>query len=160
MANENVFLKYIKNLKGKWTLLLLSVVGIALLIAGKTFSTAKTQAAENQETTINTEEYRKDLEKRLAEICEKIEGCGNVSVMITMECGEEYVYAANSDGSKSNYVTYSGEGILLRKNAPRVRGVAVICDGGDNPEVKLAISNSVSALLDIGTNHISVEKRI
>ena len=49
-------------------------------------------------------------------------------------------------------------GILLKTNAPKVKGVIIVCDGGGNPSVVNQITNAVSAALGIGANRISVLK--
>ena len=47
-------------------------------------------------------------------------------------------------------------GMQLKIISPKIRGVAVLCKGGDNPIVKEQIITAISALFDISTNKISV----
>ena len=47
---------------------------------------------------------------------------------------------------------------MLRTESPKIQGVVVVCDGGDNSKVKNDVTNAVSALLGINVNHISVLK--
>ena len=42
---------------------------------------------------------------------------------------------------------------------PQVRGVAVLCEGGDDVGVAARITELVSALLDLPSNRICVERR-
>ena len=160
MANENTVLKFIKNLKSKWTLVLLCIIGVALLMVSKSV-TSKQQSVKNDGNTYeNAEQYRQKLEEELEVFCSRIDGVGNVSVMIVLDNCEENIYAKNGSGDKQSYVTYSGNGILLTTRTPTVRGVAVACDGGDNIAIKEEVTNALSSLLGIGTNRISVSKKV
>ena len=49
-------------------------------------------------------------------------------------------------------------GILLKTNAPKIKGVIIVCDGGENPTVANQITNAVSAALGVGANRVSVLK--
>ena len=107
----------------------------------------------------------KNAEKKLKELIECINGAGDVKVYITYESHYETVYAADSDvktekdqvHSKKEYIlTDEDTGLVLKKIYPRVRGVAVICQGGNDPVIKEKIYSVVSALFDISTNKISV----
>jgi stage III sporulation protein AG len=42
---------------------------------------------------------------------------------------------------------------------PQVQGVAVLCDGGGDVHIAARITEMLSALLALPTNHICVEKR-
>ena len=96
--------------------------------------------------------------------------------MVTVETGEENVFAkevksdeeTNENRASSNYeyeyvVIKSGSsaenGMLLKVIEPEIRGVAIVCDGGENAKVRENIINTVSAVLDIKTNKISVCKK-
>ena len=57
-----------------------------------------------------------------------------------------------SDGQTTTYVS----GKQTSSEMPRVRGVAVLCKGGDDPAVRAEIVQLVSAVLGIGTHRIYV----
>ena len=94
--------------------------------------------------------------------------------MITLKSSEENKYAVNSssenqisDGksnskSSNDYVVIDSSSVdscvVLRTESPKIQGVVVVCDGGDNSKVKNDVTNAVSALLGINVNHISVLK--
>ncbi len=101
------------------------------------------------------------LEERIRLMCEKVEGVGNVYVMLTLDTSEEYVYAADTEknGStvKSEFVLAdSSSGIELYVVCPKVRGVAVVCDGGDRATVKKVLSELISSALGIPISKISI----
>ena len=132
-----------------------------------------------QETTTlqkaSAQEYVQSLEERITSIISSIDGAGSTRVMITLESGSEDVYLHNydygedvdEDGAgnrevKNEYVVVdnSGEenGIVIRVEEPKIRGVAVVCEGGGNDYVKAQIISTVTALLDISSARVSVAK--
>lgn len=159
------------------------LLSAALLLAGIVALTLSEISAESQTavvqtsatTSSGTSEYAADLEMRLTSIISCIEGAGNTKVMVTLESGSEevylhdYNYGENADPSgknsferKDEYVIVDGEsgeqGIVVRVAEPRVRGVAVVCDGGNSDVVREQIINAVTALLDISSAKVSVAK--
>lgn len=160
MANENVVFKYLKNMKSKWTLILLCLVGVAMLLAGKSLTGTKQAEETTSDYFTEAEKYRISLQNDIKQLCSEISGVGEVEVMVVLSSGDEYVYAQNTSDGKSDYVTYSGNGILISRKMPKVGGVAIVCDGGDNPEVKMAITDTIAALLGLNTTKISVSKKI
>ena len=152
MKSDLSVLKYIKNLKGKWTVVALAAVGIMLLILGSGApSVQPREAGDGYSDT--SEKFKSELILQIKEICTRVSGDPAPTVTLTLERGEEYVYARRSDGS---YVTSSGDAVLLCARAPLVRGVAVVCRSGDDPEVKGTITSLVCALLGIGSNKVFV----
>lgn len=155
-------------------MLLLAIIGVVLLIGSEFFN--KEKSDQNLKTSIDTSEYAENIEKKLVEIISAIDGAGNVSVMVTVETSEENVYARQvkgdeqTDSEKSalqyeyEYIvvksgTSAENGMLLKVIEPNIRGVAIVCDGGDNASVRENIINTVSAVLNIKTNKISVCKK-
>ena len=90
------------------------------------------QSTENEEET-----YRKDitekLEAKITDLCESVNGVKNVHVMITVE-------------------TSDIDTLII----PQVRGVAIVCDGGNSATVRKTLTELVSAALGISTARISV----
>ena len=93
--------------------------------------------------------------------------------MITFDASDENVYAKDTDEEfennesspieqrmKSEYIIIKGsdgeEGLKIKNVYPTVRGVAVVCDGANDPNVKGQIVSVVSALFDINSTRISV----
>lgn len=111
-------------------------------------------------------EYCEYLEEKVTEIIESIDGAGKANVMITLSETTEYVYATNE---KLNDKTIEGEyviiekdnndsGLLVKTIEPKIRGVAIVCEGGNNLSVQNQIYSAVSAVLDISTARISISK--
>ena len=143
-----------KGRKGKLLLILLALLGTALLLFGG--MQGKTDGGE-EDYVANTEKYRASMEKDLTELCRRIGGVGEIAVYITLECGEEYVFAADENSAGGvDYVVKSGEGLLLYRKTPTVSGVAVVCDGGSDPAVKNALAELLHATLGIPYSRISI----
>lgn len=103
-----------------------------------------------------------EFEERIEKLCESIDGIDKAHVMLTLDTSEEYVYAAdsekNGDSYKSEMVLIDGgDGtVKLYAVCPRVRGVAVVCTGGDKASVKKTVTECLSAALGIPSTKISV----
>lgn len=112
-----------------------------------------------------------DLEARLEGILSQIEGAGQVRVLLTEEVGRETVYQTDSqsesdeagqrqsddtvlveDGSKTE------SGLVRQVLEPTYRGAVILCQGADQPSVRLAIVQAVSSVTGLGADRISVLK--
>lgn len=155
----------------------LFAAGIILLVISG-FYESDTKSAEAEQTTafeVSANGYVVELENRITSIISSIDGAGATQVMITLEnSGEDvylhnYDYGEDVDGAgagnremKDEYVIIdSGDGengIVVRKTEPKIRGVAVVCEGGGNEAVRAQIVATVTALLDISSARVSVVK--
>lgn len=123
------------------------------------------KTSEKSETYIR-DSYEEDIEKRLTSIVSAIDGAGRTQVMVTLASGDENVYAVkekSSDGSREReYIVIDSDdnesGLLLKVIEPEIRGVAIVCEGADSAKVRQEIVSSVSAVLGISTNRISIAK--
>ncbi len=119
--------------------------------------------------------YTTDAEKRLEEIISGIDGAGQTKVMITFESSFESVYANNAkieeNGAESvsalaktseKEIVLAGDRsgaetpVLLKELCPRVKGVLVVCEGGDIESVSRGIKQAVAALFGISDGKIFV----
>ena len=120
--------------------------------------------------TFSENEYEKALEDRLERIIEKIDGAGDVSVMVTLEGSALYSYATDisqdtkSDGDvkRESTVVLSFDGaskkdaVISGYTLPRVKGAAVVCSKVLSPTLQEKIIGVVSSALGINTNKIYV----
>lgn len=130
---------------------------------------------EREEITYETPYYEiyeqeKLLETRLEDAISKIEGAGKTDVTITFESSKKYCYAENSyedsneseTSAENELVIIEGnngeEAILIKTNEAKIRGVLVVCEGGNDTLLKEKIIVSVSALLNIPSNKVNVAK--
>ena len=152
-------------------ILIIGFAGILFLSLSETDKTNTVKKEEETETTFTqSEEYASSLENRLADMIASIENAGQVKVMVTLKSSDEIKYAVNesiknddkSNNYSSNYVIIenkgSKEGIKIKIIEPEIRGVAVVCTGGDDPVVISRITSAVTTVLGIGANKVSVSK--
>ena len=172
----------------KW--LLIGGCGIVLILCSDSCSGDKKKADTDEDTSKATaveeslDEYVSNLEKKLEDIISKVDGAGDVQVMITVKntstkevltedsLSEKKLNETDSDGgvrdsyeiSKDENVVVSEEGnsvkspFVVSELTPEVEGVAVIVQGGDSPIVKEKITGIIKALFGIEINKIAVGK--
>ena len=138
--------------RGRAFLLLIAALGGLLLLFG---------SQENQRVGEDyarlREEYRKETEERVTKLCSEVKGVGRVSVLLTLQAGEEYVYAKDESATGgTDYVTGQSGGLLLYRRTPRVLGVAVVCDGGGSESVANELRALLHAALDVPYSRISI----
>ena len=91
------------------------------------------------------EAYAARTEERLLEIVSQISGVGEVKIFLTMDNSGENVYLKNTDTK-----TVSIE--------PKVRGVVIVCDGGDDPMVVSRVLDAVTKALNISSDKVCITK--
>ena len=128
----------------KWRriILIAGVSGIALLLlSGLDISSCH---AKNG-TEFSVKAYSEQLEDSLESAIEKMEGAGKTRVLLTMENSVEDVYLRDS-ATKTKEVE------------PLIRGVLVLCEGGDKPAVVERVTNAVTKALDISAAKVCITK--
>ncbi len=137
---------------------------------------------ETAQTDYSVQDYKTSLESQLTQIISRISGVGDVSVMITLDCTAEDVYATDKslDGQTqesaedslassasqeySEDTTYvivqdddgNERAVLLKQIMPKVSGVLVVCGGGDDSVVKEKVTNAVSSVLGVSRGKVYV----
>ena len=138
-------------------LLGLVLLGVSSWLPAK--SKPETTAPMPQSTI--TSDYEAHLEARLQTLISNLAGAGETRVMVTLQCGEESIYAADTETSAdgtaaSKHVIAGGTGLVETIQTPQVLGVAVLCRGGEDPAVQSRITALVQALTGVGANHVTV----
>lgn len=107
------------------------------------------------------------VEESLAAILSKIKGAGKVEVLLTEYQGKETIYQTDgqqsADSLRQETVILSGsdreeEGLVRQVNPPVYLGALIVCQGGDNPTVKLSIVEAVMDITGLSSNQITVLK--
>lgn len=162
--------KLLKNKKAAFIM----IIGLSgmLLIALSSFG-GETKETPKETDIKQTARSETELETNLERFLSNINGAGNVAVMITYESGNETVYATDNEktssknGDAKDEIKTSSEHIIIKTDGnesgleikeiyPKVRGIAVICEGGNNPVIKGQITEILCALFDINSTQISV----
>lgn len=128
--------------------------------------------SEQTKTEIKSEAVSEpSLEAKLLSVLSQVEGAGEVRVILTVAAGEKTVYQTDDDfNSDADSDTTSIDTVIVADAArnqlglvqqiiPAVyQGAVIVCQGADNPSVKLALVDAVSKLTGLGANCISVLK--
>ena len=124
-----------------------STLDLIILIALSGFNAGKADISDDSDlfSYDDQSEYEALLESRLSEILSHIEGIGNLNVMVTLETSE-----------KNEYLKSGHEPVFIE--TPKIRGVIVVCEGGNNVIVQEKVISAVSGVFGINSTHISVIK--
>jgi len=159
-------LSFVKSQKTIILLVIIFVIGIFFV-----FSVESEEVYEPvmENTEFDFEKYTTELENKLYNLISKMDDVKNVSVMVTLESKIRNVYAYDSDevydsdGSKikTNHIFFSDKSgvkfpVVVTEELPKIKGVAVVCEGAENSIVKIRIIEMISSVLGVPTNRICV----
>ncbi len=168
-------------LTGKGRLALTAALGVGLILLGDVLFGGDKKAEEPAQTAADAVSQQlateRQLEERLAELIGSVEGAGRVRVMVTLENAGETVYALDEQTSTQAAdagewrQSYQSEHVFLdaqngreplveTRLEPEVKGVAVVCGGGDDVTVVRRITELVSVVLGLPSNRVCVTKMI
>lgn len=163
-------------------IVLAGIIGVLILVASEFIPEVEKAKEDEKETQVseynieNHYDYAEMLEKKLTDLISSIEGAGATKVMLTLESSSEAVYAQNDKtdmesndensekiSKENDYVliktdSSKEEALLLKIIQPEVKGVAVVCEGGDSIYVQQKIIETISAVFDINASKIKVTK--
>ena len=171
--------KFFELLKGKWHFAFIFLGVIILLFS---FFGGGEETTAYIKENVTSEQYIKETEEKLNEIISEIIGSNNVKVMITLDSSIENIYAdstktdtqvkENGENSNSNKTEQSNkveEEYIIVKDSdgnetaltvaqimPRIRGVLVVCDGGNETVIRDIVKNAVVTVLDINSKKVCV----
>ena len=145
--------------------LLAVVIGVVLMSIPE-------QKIDTEMNTISvTEEKQTTLEDSLAEILSKIDGVGEVDVLLTPSRGEETIYQTDEDDSsgernanrRTDTVVITGEGrletgLVKQINPPEYMGAVIVCQGASDPKIRLWIVEAVTRATGLTSDRVTVLK--
>lgn len=133
----------------------------------------------------DSESYEVEMEKRLQAILKKMQGVGEVEVMITTTYGKEKILAQDltshaastveedTDGGTREVSSYEdqskvvmqnlnvasgNEPVVIKEKQPEIQGVLIIAQGAGNSFVKQSIAESAQTLLGIPAHRVTVHQ--
>lgn len=172
--------KLLKSKPIKYTLIVAIFLILCVLLININFSsstTEKTNVESSGYTYINSIDYSTMLENKFEHVLSKIDGVGEITVMVTLETSSTLILANSVDEktnkttsgtNSSSYTTTVTDPIIIDINGtssplvisetlPKVKGVVVVAEGiKNNVAIKINIINAVLALVDIPQNQIQV----
>ena len=185
----------LKKDKNITNLVIILIIGIILLIAGGSlFGDSKPKSIEGEKSLdksvsvaaqVPKHSYEELLEQRLENILSKIDGVGEVAVMITLYSGKELVPAKdsrigetiteekdNQGGSRKitqmqkdqQVIIMNDQGgnqqaLILKKVEPLIKGVIVAAHGADDIKVRSAVHHAVMTALGVPAHKVEVFKK-
>ena len=169
--------RLLEKLKDPKLLVIIGTVGI-ILIALSSFIPSKKENNSILESAsdLSADEYKNNLENEIKEIVLGITGYDS-TVMVTLESGIRYDFAddtkdtvstvtgqnstADSRSNTKSYITVKdsngGEkALVITERMPEIRGVAIICIGGDQENIAEKIEGAVCAALNITSKRVYI----
>ncbi|MBQ1210311.1 MAG: hypothetical protein IIX68_00725 [Clostridia bacterium] len=131
--------EWIKGDKGRRLIVLVGLLGMGLILLSQFWPD------KEPSTPASADDYAAVLEQRLVEMVSSVEGVGDCRVLVTLDSGTEYIYTAQDT--------------LVAERYPAVRGVVIVCDGGDRPEVCERVIEVVTTALNVSKRRVCVTKR-
>ena len=132
--------------------LLAALAGLALMvIPGGPEETEPVPAVSVEES----------LESRLEAILSRIDGAGEVRLLLTEDRGGEVFYQTEGENGKTVLISgadRSESGLVRTTQPPSYRGAVVVCRGADSAAVRLAVVEAVANATGLGTDRITVLK--
>lgn len=153
------FLSKKKNI----TLIYIIVIIGVLLLSISSFLPQDEPKSDTASAALNEK-----LEQRLSEALSQIRGVGKAHVLITYKSTASSVTAkdtressssASTDREEKNVIIGSGSAqrpFVLKEEMPKVMGVIVVAEGGNDAGIKREIIQAVKALTGASANNIGV----
>lgn len=157
-------------------LIVFGLVGILLIGFSSFFQSNNNNTALKNEN-FDLENYRSTMEKSVKSIVKGVTGDKNATVVVTLQNGIRYSYAddtkndtnvtdsdkttQSSERKETSHITIknsSGEekALVITENMPEVRGVAIVCVGGDDQVLSEQIRAAVMAALNITSKRVYI----
>ena len=149
-------------------ILMVCLVGLALTCFPSAAKDKAPQAASDMSEDTGI------LEERLEDILSQMSGAGRVKVMLTAKGSSRSLYAYNedksisrSDGSQTSDIrsslvctggSSSQQPVAVGTDGPEYRGALIVCDGADDPHIRLEMTQAVTSLTGIGADSIVISK--
>lgn len=167
----------------KKVIIIAGFLGIILIFLSGFFK-ENNKPKEKVEEIPTTQQYSKQIEESLTEIVSHISGAGESKVLVTVENSVETVYATagkknteasedkiggettkrkESDDSETQYITVKDsdgteKALAITEIQPTIKGVVVVCSGGDDPSVCKRVTDAVTTALNITSKRVCVTK--
>lgn len=150
--------KKFKKVKIEYVIAIFAVIAVLALFASSYLPHKK------EEGKTSVENYVSMLENKLSKNLSKIDGAGNVSVIISVKRGlsneiaRETIKIDKSGNSESrdNPIIISGKPIILSEVYPEITGVIIIAKGADHLRVKMSLMAAAMTFLDVTSDKIEI----
>lgn len=160
------------------TIVVLGVLGIALILLSEFLPLGGGSKQQTASTASTDElEIKRQVEEKLAELIGSIAGVGECKIMVTYESTVQNVYesdtkttsdSSTSEGGNKDKTTQeesviilenkdgSKEALLKTQLEPKIKGVVIACEGGEDVAVESRIIGVVTTAFQLPTNKVFV----
>ncbi|MCD2345164.1 stage III sporulation protein AG [Clostridium guangxiense] len=188
-----------KKKKNAFTnILIIGLIGILIVIVASFFNstesfsqsenskkeqtTSQSQSQnQNQSSSDSIESYETNVENKLKNTLEQMDGVGKVQIMMYFSSGEEQVPAFNvnkstsvtdetdnSGGKRTTTQNSDGDTVVMSKDGdkesplilktykPKITGVCIVAEGAEDENTKLNITNAVVELFGVPADKVNV----
>lgn len=148
---------------------LLVLVGVAgMLLIALTEWLPHRSATVDAPVFLSAAQVEQALERRITDLLDAVAGVGRCQVMVTLENGEQTVYAADTtrsvteggESSTESFLTVDTAdgpvGLPLTRIQPTVRGVVVVCAGAEDPTVCRRVQSVITTAFHISERRVCV----
>ncbi len=133
------FKKLINDGRIKKLIIVSGAVGIALIFLSSFIELPQ------GDSSVDVEGYKAQMQSSIAATLDSVEGVGENRVLLTIENSVEGVYLNNSSTK-------------TKEIEPKIRGVVVVCEGGDDPVVVDRVNEIVTKALNISAAKVCVTR--
>lgn len=149
----------IKSNKKLQYLIIMLIAVVIVIIFLSNFDYKKSDESSNELTN-----YIYNLEKKLINTLSKVDGAGEVDVVLTIESGMETVLAMEtitktySGGTETieTPIIVNGKTVIVKELYPKVVGVLIVAEGANKISVISKLQQATVSLLDINLNQIEI----
>ena len=134
------FKKLLTDGKAKKLIIICGIIGIGLIFLSGFFDGSK-----NDNVSFSVSDYKEQTQKALGEMLSEVEGVGDNTVLLTIENSVEGVYLQNSSTK-------------TKEIEPKIRGVVVACEGGDDSVTVETVNEIITKSLNISSAKVCVTK--
>ncbi len=159
----------------------LGLAGILLIFLSQFIGNGKTASKAEPVQAEDSVAYTAALQEQLSALIEQIEGAGKTTVLVTLQNDWETLYVSEEKTNRDSTWQSSGEGTVSERQTkeesyvlvdgtngrsalvrtrmePVVKGVVVVCEGGDNPLTITRILEAVTTALAISSTKVCITK--
>ena len=143
---------------------------LILVVCYFAFLHSPSKSSDDQQQAVaqtSAEQYVSSLEDKLESLLSTVKGAGDVTVVVTLESGFEYIYATEeiiketSSGTQTttSIILVDGEPVVTQELFPKIKGVLVTATGADDFSVKVDLITAIQTAVEVANENITILTR-
>lgn len=159
----NKFTTFFTKIKNNKKIQLFVILFLVIILIFCLFFDLK-KGNKSSKNVINEQNYISDLENRLSGLLSKVEGAGEVSVLITASGGNETVLAMKTTTTETfngvetveTPILVDGKTVVIKELYPNIQGVLIVAKGAKSISVMTRLEQATASLLNIDKEKIQI----